>query len=38
VLDYFDPQLQAALRVLDGLPIWETWPLPLPLGYFHRLP
>ena len=25
----FDPQLEAALRVLRGQPIWPTWPLPL---------
>jgi carboxyl-terminal processing protease len=35
VREGFDPQLQAALRVLEGLPVWETWPLPL--GYFHQL-
>ncbi len=25
----FDPQLEAALRVLRGQPVWPTWPLPL---------
>ncbi|MCZ7545214.1 MAG: S41 family peptidase [Anaerolineae bacterium] len=29
ITEDFDPQLQAALRVLRGEAVWPTWPLPL---------
>jgi carboxyl-terminal processing protease len=34
----FDPQLEAALRVLGGHSVWPTWPLPLSVDHFLVLP
>ncbi len=37
IYEGFDPTLEAALRVLDGQSVWQTWPFPLPLDLPHPL-